>query len=96
VDLNELLYAHQLAVMNANAPHASLEGRENNLETASNYADKIRLMPGSLDISRSANPGDAASSSLNSGATDERPASRANKPAVLSAWENEGGAVASP
>jgi hypothetical protein len=82
VDLNELLYAHQLAVMNANTAHVSLEGREDHLEEASTYADKIRLMPGSLEVSQPADRPDAASPP--------------NNPAVLSAWESEGGAIASP
>lgn len=96
MDLNELLYAHQLAVMNSNSPHASLEDRESSLEKTRDYADKIRRMPGALDISRLANPADAAPQSLNSGATGGRNASRTNNPTVLSVWESEGGAIACP
>ena len=97
MDLNELLYAHQLAMMNADTPHASREGREGHLQEAGDYADKIRMMPGSLDISLSANPGNASLRSLNSTETDQWHSARTScKPAALSAWESEGGAIASP
>lgn len=96
MDLNELLYAHQLAVMKANAPQASLEDREGHLEEAGTYSDKIRLMPGSLDISAPVIPGDAESQALNPGDINEYASSRTGNASVLSAWESDGGAIAAP
>lgn len=94
MDLNELLYAHQLAVMNASAPHTSLEDRESHLEEASEYADKIRKMPSAPDILAGADPGNVVSQSSNSGETNEGTSSRTSRNlAVLSAWESEGGAI---
>jgi hypothetical protein len=96
VDLNELLYAHQLAVMKASAPHASLEDRERYLEEAGTYSGKIQSMPGSLDISGPIIPGDAELQSPNPGDAEECPPSRTGNIAGLSAWESEGGAIAAP
>ncbi|MGY6552549.1 MAG: hypothetical protein ACXIT4_11770 [Erythrobacter sp.] len=97
MDLNELLYAHQLAVINANAPHASLDGRAGHLEEASGYANTVVMMPGSLDIRGTVIWSDAPIQPLNCRDKDQNPLPQTSRSAAaLSVWESEGGATGSP
>lgn len=90
MDLNELLHAHQVAVMRASKA-GDEASRENHFDQVALYAERIREL---RELRRAADrpPTRAESATIICGTYAGAPAAPV-KPAILSFWEGEGGAL---
>lgn len=93
MDLNELLYAHQIAVISANARHTSTKARQDHVDEAVTYAAMIRSVPGSLDVSGCVLPKTIKRQAGGSAGRQDGLSSRQPDTCPLASWEGEGGTV---
>ena len=93
MDLNELLHAHQVAVMEASSAGDEAT-RGTHFDQVALYAERIRAL---RDLRRAAErpPTRAESETIVYGTYAGDPASPVGR-AVLSSWEGEGGALDPP
>ena len=93
MDLNELLHAHQIEVMRASASSDD-EGRRGHFDKVALYAEQIRSL---RDFRRSAHPAPMAAPGetivYRTYAGNDAPYLQ---PAVVDAWEEEGGSLDRP
>ncbi len=93
MDLNELLHAHQIAVIRASVS-GDAEGRRSHFDKVALYAEQIRRL---RESRRSADPAPLPASAqtiiYGTYAGESAPDPR---PAALQAWESEGGSLHPP
>lgn len=103
MDLNEMLHAHQVAVMKASAAGDD-RGRDDHFAKVAEYAEQIRRMRG---VAMTSGPKPGAPVTLTVPVRPDGPpdiiygtyasgTSQSSSPAQDNAWENEGGAVIPP
>lgn len=95
MDLNALLYAHQLAIMRADAAHDCAPVRARHYAQAMQIAGRIRQMPGSMAMWWSVAAATRPWQRARCASEDLHALPRScNSAASLAVWEGEGGAAA--